>query len=116
MRTVAIAIAMTFYSAAYSQSDTVLGSLAADLKQARAMPVGAKSSFSCPSRLEQLTGLPKSTVMTALGKPDFEDGSRYTYFLGSPVPKGQRGGGHPEIKFYSSASGTVERVSCSYAR
>jgi hypothetical protein len=116
MRTIAVLAVLLLCSAAYAQPDKVLAGLAASLQKARAMPVGAPTSFRCPPGLEQLRGLPLSSVLTALSKPDYQNGSEYFYFLSSPIPQGQLGGGHPEIGFYSSAAGNIERVSCSYSR
>jgi hypothetical protein len=99
-----------------AEPGTVLKHLGARLKQARSLPVGSKTGFTCPENLDQFKGVAMATVFSALTKPDYENDNEHTYFLTSPVPPGQRGGGFPELTFVETKSGIVERATCHYAR
>lgn len=94
----------------------LLTQLRADLERARALPIGEKTSYHCPAGLDQLKGVRLTTIMAALPKPDYENSNSVSYFLASPVPHGQRGGGFPEVTFISSASGTVTQITCFLAK
>lgn len=93
-----------------------LDKLGASLRYLRALPPGAKTSLRCPSRLEKMHGVPVASLAAVLGKPDFVAGDERSYNLASPAPEGKRAGGYPVITFTGSKSGTVERVSCTYAK
>ena len=99
-----------------AEQHLLLETLGANLRHARSLQTGAKTSFRCPENLEQLNGISMASVFVFLSMPDFESGNEHSYFLTSPVPSGQKGGGFPEITFVSTQSGTVERVRCSYAK
>jgi hypothetical protein len=94
----------------------LLKQLSAELTTARALPVGAKTAYRCPAGLDQLKGVSFATVVAALPKPDYESTGVASYFLTSPVPPGQRGGGFPEITFSSGASSVVEKITCFYSK
>jgi hypothetical protein len=99
-----------------ADTNPLLTQLGEDLKVARSLPMGAKTSFRCPEHLDQLKGIAMASVLAALSKPDYENGDAHSYFLTSPTPPSQKGGGFPEITFFSSKSGTVERITCFYSR
>lgn len=94
----------------------LLVQLQRQLNEARALPVGTKTSYRCPDDLELLKGTPIAQVRTFLGKPDFEERKSMSFFLTSPVPLGQKGGGFPEITFHLTASDEIESATCYYAR
>jgi hypothetical protein len=99
-------------------SDPQLDSLATELRGLRALPVGASSNARCPSDAARLVGLTKFQIRDALGAPDHIDraGMTWTYFFSSPIPAGQRGGGHPELSFVFAPSDQVASVTCHYSR
>lgn len=68
--------------------------------------------------LSPLMGLSSTQIQDALGEPDVVDvrTAIWSYFFTSPLPSGQRGGGHPELSFTFSRGERVTNVSCHYAR
>ncbi len=94
----------------------LLAQLSADLAIVRALPVGTKTSYSCPVQLNQLKGMTFTSILAVLPKPDHEDSGSVSYFLTSPIRPDQRGGGFPEIKFVLGKSGRVARITCIYSR
>ena len=112
------AAALFLFAAAASAAtgDSLLEQLKQQLLQARAMPAGATTSYRCPDNLDSLKGKRGTDIRTALGSPDFEQEGAFSYFLSSPVPAGQRGGGFPQITFHPTKDGQVERITCHYAR
>jgi hypothetical protein len=94
----------------------LLAQLSADLAKVRALPVGTKTSYRCPAKLDQLKGATFAAVLAVLPKPDHEDSGSVSYFLTSPVPTGQKGGGFPEITFVQGKSGRVEQITCFYSK
>ncbi|MES2316120.1 MAG: hypothetical protein V4631_01380 [Pseudomonadota bacterium] len=103
-------------SALAAEGQVQLDKLAATLRYLRAMPPGAKSALRCPSNLEKVHGTSMATVIATIGKPDYVGSREYTYFLSSPIPAGQKGGGHPEITFFTTKGGIVNLVNCTYAK
>ncbi|MFZ2989156.1 hypothetical protein [Ideonella sp.] len=99
-----------------SDTNPLLAQLSADLAKARELPVGAKTPYRCPAKLDQLRGVDFATVLATLPKPDDENSSSVSYFLTSPVSTGQRGGGFPEITFTRSKTGTVGQITCVYSK
>jgi len=93
-----------------------LEKLGASLRYLRALPAGTKTTLRCPSRLEKMHDVPVASLLAVLGKPDRAAGDRRIYYLASPAPAGGRTSRYPVITFTSSKSGTVEAVSCSYAK
>jgi len=117
MKTLAGCIGVLLASLALAADiPTFLSQLSTDLARARTLPVGAKTSYRCPAKLDQLKGVTFTTVLAALPKPDYENSGSVSYFLTSPVPSGQRGGGFPEITFTPSKTGTVEQITCFYSK
>ena len=97
-------------------NDAVLTALAAQLREARALPTGASTSYKCPPGLENVRGTAMAELLKVLPKPDFVAASSYSYALTSPVSSDQLGGGYPTITFYSTTSGLVEYVTCLYSQ
>lgn len=93
-----------------------LDKLGASLRYLRALSPGAKTSLRCPSHLEKMHDVPVASLLAVLGKPDHTAGNERSYYLASPAPDGKRAGGYPVITFTSSASGSVDAVSCTYAK
>lgn len=102
--------------AADSQGISYLSALGPKLKEARALPVGAVTAFRCPADLQQFKGVPVSAVLSSLSVADYQAGNQFSYFLTAPVPPDQRGGGFPELTFFSSPSGTIEHATCAYSK
>lgn len=94
----------------------LLSQLNADLAKARALPMETKTHYRCPANLDKFKGVKFAMVLAALPKPDYEEAGSVSYFLTSPVPPNQRGGGFPEITFVPNKSGEVGRVTCFYSR
>ena len=98
--------------------------LGQQLRHARTLPVGAPTGLSCPQQLERFAGLHKRQIADSLGKPDYtpEDDAKWRksrewcYFFTSPVPKGQLGGGFPELTFIFDRHERVVRTTCHYSR
>jgi hypothetical protein len=93
-----------------------LSELGPKLQHARSLPVGAKTTFLCPADLDQSNDIPMKVVVSALAAPDYEAVNQHSYFLTSPIPADQRGGGFPELTFFSSSTGRVERPTCFYSK
>lgn len=91
-----------------AESNALLDDLGANLRQARSLPMGAKTNYRCPEGLEILVGMQIAIIVDALPKPD--------YFLTCPVPPGKRGGGFPQVTFFSGKDNKIESVTCFYAR
>lgn len=111
-----LVLAMLQNCALASDHGTKLDKLGASLRYLRALPAGAKTSLRCPSRLEKMRGVSIASLHSALGKPDHVARDAHSYFLASPAPVGKRAGGFPIITFTGAESGTVEHVSCTYAK
>ena len=89
---------------------TVLGSLSVELRHARALPPGRKTSFSCPKRFTPLIGASRERVLRSLGTPDATapDGG-WSYFFASRHET--RAAGTPELVFRFDGAG-VAAVDC----
>jgi hypothetical protein len=110
-------VAMTVVNVGAGQSASLLDRLAEELKTMRLLPVGAPTHSACPKHTGTLVGLRQAQVRNTLGVPDFVDADgSWSYFFTSPVPKGQMGGGFPELSFAFGAEGLVAHVSCHYSR
>jgi hypothetical protein len=101
---------------------TLLGSLSTELRIARALPPGARTTFACPREREArpALGASRERVLRVLGPPDHAEGDaagatvwRYAFAsrLGPPAPGGR---GTPELRFYFDAAQQVERLDCAY--
>src|SRR5690242_15112073 len=77
----------------------LLTSLGDQLRQLRAMPLGAPTNARCPENKESLVGTSQSILQRDLGNPDFvnKQNLSWSYFFTSPVPRTQMGGGFPEL-------------------
>jgi hypothetical protein len=90
---------------------TVLGSISVELRIARDLPPGKRSSYFCAKRYTPLVGASRERVLRALGSPDRTgaDGG-WSYFFAS-----RHGGveaGTPELVFRFDGAGQVEAVDC----
>jgi hypothetical protein len=90
---------------------TVLGSLSVELRIARDLPPGKRSSYFCAKRYTALVGASRERVLRALGSPDRTgtDGG-WSYFFAS-----RHGGldtGTPELVFRFDGAGQVAAVDC----
>ena len=94
-----------------------LAKLGRQLRHVRSLPVGTPTDLSCPQDIGRFTGLQKTQIAKALGAPDYSPGAReWCYFLTSPVPEGQVGGGFPELTFIFDRNECVVRTTCHYSR
>ena len=93
---------------------TMLGSLSIELRYARALPPGRKTTFSCPKRFTPLIGASRERVFRSLGTPDAtaEDGG-WSYFFSSR--HASRAAGTPELVFRFDGTG-VSAVDCRRTR
>jgi hypothetical protein len=93
---------------------TMLGSLSVELRYARTLPPGRKTTFSCPKRFTPLIGASRERVLRSLGPPDAtaEDGG-WSYFFSSRY--GSREAGTPELVFRFDGAG-VNAVDCRRTR
>lgn len=117
-RNISLALTLTIaqHQALATDTQQLLADLAAKINEARSLPAGAKPSFRCPGELEGLVGTPIATINTTIPKADLTLGDSQVYFLTGPRPRGQRGGGFPEITFFFDKAAKVERITCTYAR
>jgi hypothetical protein len=98
-----------------SEHNAKLDKLGASLRYLRALPPGAKTQLRCPSHLERIGGMPIGAVVAALGKADHVAAGKHSWYLASPAPDAKRAAGFPIVTFSVNA-GTVDQVSCSYAK
>jgi len=90
---------------------SVLGSLSVELRFAREMPPGKRTSYSCAKRYTTLIGAERARVLRSLGPPDRtgEDGG-WSYYFASR--HGERAAGTPELVFRFDGIGQVAAVDC----
>jgi hypothetical protein len=90
---------------------TVLGSLSIELRFARELPPGRRTTYSCARRYTPLVGASRERILRSLGAPDrtAEDGGWSYLFAGrhEEVPAGT-----PELVFRFGGEGVVESVDC----
>jgi hypothetical protein len=89
---------------------TVLGSLSVELRIARELPPGKRSTFFCAKRYTPLVGASRERVLRSLGPPDRngEDGG-WSYFFASR--HGAREPGTVEMVFHFDG-GAVDAIDC----
>jgi hypothetical protein len=76
----------TFAFAASPESDAVLNTLGANLREGRSLPMGAKTTYRCPEGLANVVGTSIETVLPALPAPDFKTENQVSYVLSAPLP------------------------------
>jgi hypothetical protein len=90
---------------------SVLGSLAVELRIARELPPGRRSTYSCAKRYTSLIGADRARVRRSLGTPDRTGGEGdWSYYFASRY--GEREPGTPELVFRFDGTGLVEAVDC----
>ena len=90
---------------------TVLGSLSVELRIARDLPPGKRSSYFCAKRYTTLVGASRERVVRSLGPPDrtgTEGG--WSYFFASR--HGPLEPGTTELVFRFDGAGQVDAVDC----
>ena len=94
---------------------TVLGSLATELRIARALPPGRKTSYYCARRYTPLVGASRQRILRSLGPPDStaEDGTWSYFFAGA---HSEREPGTPQLSFRFDEAGGVASVDCQRTR
>ena len=90
---------------------TVLGSLATELRIARALPPGRRTTYSCARRYTSLVGASRARLLRSPGAPDAtgEDGA-WSYFFAGKLS--DREPGTPELQFRFDGDGQVAAVDC----
>ena len=90
---------------------TVLGAIAVELRLARNLPPGKRSTYFCAKRYSPLVGASRDRVLRTLGAPDrsAEDGGWSYLFAGryEEIPAGTL-----ELVFRFGGEGEVEAVDC----
>ena len=122
-RPLAIVLSILGISAAQGQEVT-LAKLATSLREVRALPEGTPTGLRCPTSTDELLAHSRQDLLTILGRPDAISKNSsasstteiWTYFLASPQPTSQRGGGFPELAFSLAGNDRVTKVSCNLAR
>ena len=97
---------------------SLLGSIGVELRYARQLPRGARTTFTCPRSTAALVGATRQRVLAALGSPD-ETSSQvegvavaWSYWFG-PAPGGQaRPPGQPGLRFDFDDRFEVVAVAC----
>jgi hypothetical protein len=89
---------------------TVLGSLSVELRLARALPPGQRSTYFCAKRYTPLVGTSRARVLRALGPPDRNLEQGWSYLFASR--RGEVGPGTIELVFRFGGEGVVEAVDC----
>ena len=102
---------------------TLLGSLGVELRHARQLTRGVRTTFTCPRNTSPLIGADRSRVLAALGTPDAAApmgegaGMRWTYRFGPPPAAGaERPAGEPELSFEFDARFAIVAVGCERRR
>lgn len=98
---------------------TLLGSLGVELRHARQLPRGTRTTFTCPRDTAPLIGADRSRVLAALGTPDLaaplagREGLRWTYRFGPPpAADADRPAGEPELSFDFDVRFAIVAVEC----
>jgi hypothetical protein len=118
--TTLIAAATVFASLATTAAEpvdncaTVLGSIAVELRIARNLPPGRKSSYQCPKAYRSygsLVGASRERIQRSLGAPDRRaDDGGWSYFFASryaEIPEGA-----PELVIHFGGEDLVESIAC----
>ena len=118
-----LAIARGVDAGAADNCATLLGSLATELRIARAQAPGGRTSFTCPREREAAAaiGASRDRILRALGTPDHTradaGGTVWTYAFASTYgPPATGGRGTPELRFHLDALQQVTRLDCAYVR
>jgi hypothetical protein len=90
---------------------TVLGSLSIELRFARELPPGGRTTFTCARRYTAIVGASRQRVLRALGPPDqrAEDGGWSYFFLSR---HDELAPGTPELVFHFGGEDQVASVDC----
>jgi hypothetical protein len=111
----ALGVAAASASEPVDNCATMLGSIAVELRYARALPPGKATTYLCPKRTQPLIGASRERILRSLGPPDGHgaggsDGSSWSYvFAGS---HGARGPGTPELVFSFDEDWQVRAIDC----
>lgn len=111
-------------SGAIDNCATLLGSLATELRIARNLPGGARSTFACPREREArpAIGASRERVLRALGPPDRtgvdDTGAMlWTYAMASRLgPPTLPGRGIAELRFHFDEAQQVRLLDCEYVQ
>jgi hypothetical protein len=100
---------------------SLLGSISVELRYARNLAPGVRTTFVCPRDTKSLLGASKQRILNSLGTPDFAepgaDGSavQWSYFF-SGARAGERGSGIPVLAFSFDGQQQVSAISCQATR
>lgn len=90
-----------------------LGSLGVELRYARQLPRGARTTFSCPRDTAVLVGISRPRVLAALGTPDETQAASWSYWFGpAPGTDAERTSGQPGLRFEFGDDLAVTAVTC----
>lgn len=99
---------------------SMLGSIGIELRHARNLAPGARTSFNCPRETAAMLGAERQRIFNALGTPDAtgrgqHPGLEWSYFFSSAAA-GERGPGIPELVFSFDERQKVSAVRCQRTR
>jgi hypothetical protein len=115
MRLMLAALLLTFATGVVAEQvdncATVLGSLSIELRFARELPPGKRTTFTCARRYTSIVGASRQRVLRALGPPDqrAEDGGWSYFFLSR---HDELAPGTPQLVFHFGGEDQVESVDC----
>jgi len=97
---------------------SVLGSISVELRVARSLPPGRRTTFSCPRDTQALIGASRQRVLNSLGTPDATGHAgggitsvEWSYFFASSA-EGRGEAGIPELVFSFDDQQQVSSVRC----
>lgn len=119
----ALGICSAAAAAVVDHCATLLGSIGVELRHARQLPRGTRTTFTCPRDTRPLLQADRSRVLAALGPPDTAapipegQGLRWTYRFGpKPAEDAERPAGEPELHFDFDPRFGVLAVECQRRR
>jgi hypothetical protein len=115
----ALAMACAASAEVVDSCSSLLGSIGVELRYARQLPRGARTTFTCPRDTRALVGASRQRVLAALGPPDetaanVEGASAaWSYWFGpAPGADAVRPAGEPGLRFDFGADFSVLSVAC----
>lgn len=119
-----LAIAPAFAEEVVDSCASLLGSIGVELRYARHLPQGVRTTFVCPRDTAALVGASRERILKALGTPDAsaralegEGVLAWSYFFGpAPARDQDRDPHQPELSFRFDAAMNVASVDCRQRR
>lgn len=100
---------------------SLLGSISVELRYARNLAPGVRTTFVCPRDTNALLGASKQRILNSLGTPDLAgpgadgNGVQWSYFF-SGAQAGERGSGIPVLGLSFDGQQQVSAISCQATR